>query len=85
MQNIPGNSKNQRRFNVIVDGVGYSISVSPFTFNDQIRYNVGVNEEDPAVFAWDSDMSMFMSLSDDTILLPDGLLQAINEELLKTP
>ncbi len=85
MQNNPGNSKNERRFSVIVDGVGYSVSVSPFDFNDQVRYNVQVNEEDATVFAWDTEMSMFKSLSDDSSVMPDGLTQAINEELLKTP
>ncbi len=84
MQNNPENSKKAKRFNVIVNGVGYSLSATPFNFNDQVRYNVQVNEEDPAVFAWDSEMSMFKSLSDDTSILPDGLMQAINLELLKT-
>ena len=85
MHNNPENSRNERKFGVIVDGVGYTVSATPFDFNDQVRYNVKVNQGDPAVFAWDSEMSMFKSLSDDTSVFPDGLMRGINEELLKTP
>lgn len=85
MQDNPVNSKNKRKFNVIVDGVGYNVVATPFNFNDQVRYHVQINEGDPAVFTWDSEMSMFKSLSDDASVLPDGLTEAINTELLKTP
>jgi hypothetical protein len=85
MRDNTANSKNKRKFNVIVDGVGYNVAATPFNFNDQVRYHVQVNEGDPAVFAWDSQMSMFKSLNDDASVLPDGLTQAINTELLKTP
>ena len=85
MQNNQENPENKTKFNVTVDGVGYRVSTEPFMFNNQVRYNVQVNEENPAVFAWDTKMLMFRSLSDSTSVFPDGLLQAINEELIKTP
>lgn len=85
MQNNQDNQKNERKFNLNIDGIGYFVTAVPFDFNNQIRYNVQVNDEDPAVFAWDREMSMFKSLSDDTSVFPDGLTQAINQQLLKTP
>lgn len=85
MQNNHENQKNKRSFHVIVDGVGYAVTAIPFDFNNQVRYNVELIEGDPVVFAWDSQMSMFTSLSEDTNDWPDGLMRAINDELLKTP
>lgn len=85
MENNQENQKNERSFNATVDGIGYAVTAVPFEFNEQVRYNVKVNQGDPAVFAWDSEMSMFKSLSEDTSTLPDGLMRAINDELLKTP
>ena len=85
MQNNPENSNNERKFNLNVDGVGYTVTAIPFDYNNQVRYNVCVNDEDSAIFAWDSEMSMFKSLSDNTSIYPDGLMRGINKELLKTP
>ena len=84
MENNRDNQKNKRKFNLTIDGVGYRVTAAPFNFNDQVRYTVQVNEEDSAVFAWDKEMSMFKSLSDDTAVFPDSLTQAINMQLLKT-
>ena len=84
MNNNQEKQGDQRSFHVNVDGVGYSITAVPFDFNEQVRYNVSVNEEEPVVFAWDTEMTMFKSLSDDTSTFPDGLMRAINDELLKT-
>lgn len=85
MQNNQENQNEERIFNVMVDGVGYKVAATPFNFNEQVRYNVIVNGEEPAIFVWDTEMSMFKSLSDDTSTFPDGLMRAINDELLKTP
>lgn len=60
------------------------VTAVPFTFNNQVRYNVQVNDENPAVFVWDIEMSMFKSVSEDTSVFPDGLIRAIYVELLKT-
>ena len=84
MQKNHENMKNKRKFHVIVDGIGYAVSATSFDFNAQVRYHVGVNDEEPAVFAWDSKMSMFTPLSEDAITWPDGLIRGINDELLKT-
>ena len=84
MENNKENKNDKRSFTVNVDGVGYEVTATPFDFNAQVRYNVTVNHEEPAVFAWDSEMSMFKSLSDDTSTYPDGLMRGINDELLKT-
>ena len=85
MQYNQENQNNERRFNISVDRVGYSVAATPFDFNDQVHYHVRVNQGEPAVFAWDVEMSMFKSSSEDTSTLPDGLMRAINDELLKTP
>lgn len=74
-----------RSFNVTVDGVGYAIESTPFQFNDQVRYSIRVNGGEPAVFVWNDEMTMFQSLQDNTSVYPDGLMRAINDELLKTP
>ena len=85
MQNNRENQNEERKFNVMVDGIGYKVAATPFSFNDQVRYNIAVNDEEPAIFVWDTEMSMFKSLSDDTSTFPDGLMRGITEELLKTP
>ncbi len=85
MQLKKENQQDERSFNVLVDGVGYAVTASPFNFNTQVRYTVTVNQEESAVFAWDTEMSMFRSLNENTSTFPDGLMRAINDELLKTP
>lgn len=80
MQNSQENQNDERSINVMVDGVGYAVTASPFDFNAQVRYNVTVNQEESAVFAWDKEMSMFKSLSEDTSTFPDGLMRGINDD-----
>ena len=48
-----------------------------------LRLAISVNEADAEVFVWDTEMNMFRSLSEDTAILPDGLMRKINETLLE--
>ena len=72
----------QKTIHLTVNNIPYSLNIKPFDFNAQTRYEVSVNEAGAAIFAWDSEMRMFKSLSEDTSTLPDDLMQEINNRLL---
>ena len=77
------NKKQQKKINVTVDNIPYTIQAKPFDYNNQVRFEVSVNDTDADVFVWDTEMNMFRSLSEDTATLPDGLMRTINETLLE--
>lgn len=77
------NKKYPKKINVTVDNIPYTIQAKPFEFNNQVRFEVSINEADADVFVWDTQMNMFRSLSEDTVVLPDGLMRTINNTLLE--
>lgn len=85
MENSPKNAmsgKNVHRFTVNVDHVQYFVTAEPFSFNDQVRYKITVNDRQPDILVWDTDVDMYRPVGDDATVLPDGLLRGINDKLM---
>ena len=78
---LPRPRTDERNFNLVIDGVPYFIKSIPFSYNDELRFRVIINDETEHVFAWDSEVKMLRAIDDDASLLPDRLEEAINEKL----
>jgi hypothetical protein len=72
---------NERRFNLLVDGVPYLVSANPFRFNGEVRYRVSLNGNSEHVFTWDSSLGQLRAIDDDASTLPDNVEEAISEKL----
>jgi len=66
----------EQRFEVLLDGVPYSVTASPFEFNTETRYKVQYNGNEH-IFTWDSSMGRLTAIDDDSISIPDDAEQAI--------
>lgn len=71
----------ERNFNLLVDGVPYTVKSIPFLFNDELRFRIILNESSEHVFTWDSQISMLRAINDDSSVLPAGLEEALSEKL----
>ena len=71
----------ERTFNLLVDDVPYVITASPFSFNEEIRYNVSVNGNTEHIFTWDSELKILRAIDDDAATLPGPLEEAISTRL----
>lgn len=71
----------ERNFNLVLDGVPYFIKSIPFSYNDELRFRVIINDDTEHVFTWDSEVKMLRAIDDDASLLPDRLEEAISEKL----
>jgi hypothetical protein len=74
----PGSEKN---FNLLVDGVPYTVRSIPFLFNNEFRFRVILNGTSEHVFTWDSEIGMLRAINDDSSVLPAGLEEALSEKL----
>jgi hypothetical protein len=70
----------EQRFEVLLDGVPYSVTASPFMFNTETRYKVQYNGNEH-IFTWDSSLGRLTSIDDDAGIIPDNLELAIAERL----
>jgi hypothetical protein len=68
------------RFELAIDGVPYSFTASPFTYNTETRYKVTYNGIEH-IFTWDSGLGRLAPINDDSSTLPVGLEEAIAERL----
>jgi hypothetical protein len=68
------------RFELAIDGVPYSFTASPFTYNTETRYKVTYNGTEH-IFTWDSGLGRLAPINDDSSTLPVGLEEAIAERL----
>lgn len=71
----------ERNFNLVVDGIPYLIKASPFSFNEETRFYITVNDGPEHVFTWDSELKQVRAIDDDAALLPDALEAAISARL----
>ena len=71
----------QRNFNLVIDGVPYFIKSIPFSYNEELRFRVIINDDTENVFTWDSEVKMLRAIDDDASLLPDRLEEAISGKL----
>lgn len=68
------------RFELLIDGVPYSVTASPFEFNTETRYRVNYNGTEH-IFTWDSTIGRLAPIDDDAVEIPDNLEQAIAQRL----
>jgi hypothetical protein len=68
------------RFELAIDGVPYSFTASPFTYNTETRYRVTYNGTEH-IFTWDAGLGRLAPINDDSSTLPIGLEEAIAERL----
>lgn len=69
-------------FNITVDNVGYRVVAMPFSFNNQMRYKVNVNNGASGILAWDDELGIYQELNGKATILPNGVLRAINFKLM---
>lgn len=69
-------------FDLLLSGVPYQVKTAPFDFNAEKRYRISYNESPEYIFAWDSEMQQYKSISDEEEILPADLEQAISEKLV---
>lgn len=81
VKKIPGFRSNERNFDLLVDGVPYTIKSLPFLFNDELRFRIIINGSSEHVFTWDSEIAMIRAINDDSSVLPAGLEEALSEKL----
>jgi len=68
-------------FDILISGVPYQVKAESFDFNAEKRFRISYNESPDYIFAWDSEMQQFKSISDEEEILPDDLEQAISAKL----
>ena len=78
---IPAFRGGERNFDLVVDGVPYSVRSTSFLFNEELRYRVRINEGTEHLFTWDSQAGMIRAIDDESSTLPSVLEQALNERL----
>ncbi|MGN6165693.1 MAG: hypothetical protein ACTHOF_14240 [Flavisolibacter sp.] len=70
----------EQRFEILLDGVPYSVSASPFDFNTETRYKVNYDGNEH-IFTWDSRLGRLAPIDDDAATIPDNLEEAIAQRL----
>lgn len=69
---------------VTVENVPYAMRVTPFMFNGEKRFRISVNGSVDHIFVWDPEMLSLKALDDEGAVLPDDLVKAISEKLVRT-
>jgi hypothetical protein len=62
----------EQRFELILDGVPYSVTATPFVYNTETRYNVKYNGNEH-IFTWDTRLGRLAPIDDDAFEIPDNL------------
>jgi hypothetical protein len=70
----------EEKFEILVDGVPYIVTATPFEFNTETRYKVNYNGVDH-IFTWDASMRRLVSIDSDASFIPDNLELAIAKKL----
>jgi len=70
----------EERFELLIDGVPYSVTASPFEFNTETRYRVQYNGNEH-IFTWDPSVGRLAPIDDDASDIPDNLESAIAQRL----
>jgi hypothetical protein len=69
-----------QRFELLIDGVPYSVTAAPFEFNNETRYKVRYNGNEH-IFTWDTTLGRLTPIDDDAAEIPDNLEQEIARRL----
>jgi hypothetical protein len=78
---MPAFPMHEKNFDLVVDGVPYSIRSIPFLFNDEPRYRVCVNGRAEHIFTWDSQANILRAIDDESSSIPSVLEEALSERL----
>jgi hypothetical protein len=70
----------EQRFELLVDGVPYAVTATPFEFNTETRYKVRYNGTEH-IFTWDSSLGRLVPLDDDSSEIPGSLEDAIAQKI----
>jgi len=70
----------EQRFEIVLDGVPYSVVAAPFEYNTETRYKVWYNGVEH-IFTWDSSLGRLIAIDDDASTIPDNLEEAIGQKL----
>jgi hypothetical protein len=81
VKKMPGFRTDERNFDLLVDGVPYSIKSIPFSFNEELRFRIILNGASEHVFTWDSQIGMLRAINDDSSVLPARFEEAVSEKL----
>lgn len=71
----------KEKFQLIVDGVPYIVNSIPFTFNDEVRFLVALDNGPDHIFTWDSSLGRVAAIDDESCTIPDSVEQAIAQKL----
>jgi hypothetical protein len=71
----------KKQFDLVVDGVPYSVMAIPFAFNDETRYTIRVNSGEEHIFTWDSELGALRAIDDGAGALPVGVEEAVSRKL----
>lgn len=70
----------EQRFELLLDGVPYAVTASPFEYNTETRYKVRYNGTEH-IFTWDPSIGRLAPIDDDASEIPDNLEEAIANRL----
>lgn len=71
----------QRRLEIQVDRTPYILNITPFNFNEEVRYHVSYNGGPDILFAWDNTVGHFAAFGDEAATMPDNLELEIARKL----
>lgn len=71
----------EHKFELLVDGLPYIVKVTPFQFNDQVRYKVSYNGGKDDIFVWSTEVKRLFPIDDASSTLPDDLSVAISNKI----
>lgn len=74
------NKYEEKKFDLLVDGVPYIIKSTPFLYNNELRFRVSVNDAEH-IFTWDSEVRMIRAIDDESSTLPESLEEKISKKL----
>lgn len=80
-KDLTGGNTQKITYNIVVDKIPYIVTVEPFTFNEESRFYIQVNDGPEHVFAWDSELRTIRAIDEDASVLPDSLEEEISRKL----
>lgn len=73
----------EQRFEILLDGVPYAVTATPFAYNEETRYTVKYNGNEH-IFTWDSSLGRLAAIDDDSVEIPVNLEAEIAQRLVRS-
>ena len=70
----------EQRFELLIDGVPYSVTATPFQYNTETRYKV-MYDGTEHIFTWDSSIGRLAPINDESSAIPGNVEEAIATRL----